>query len=569
LKAYILHSIFFLLTALTFGSPAWAQKSKPLTEQQQIEFDKTYINANKEKLINNLDEAIKLFKICLTFQPDNAAVNYALSQLYEEKQLHEDAELYAKRAVNFDEKNTWYKKQLAEVYKQRKKYKDAAPVYLRIANQEQDAGMEIEAAYMYILANEYKKAVRTLDDVEKKAGVNEEIIKQKEQIYLAQNKLKKAIQEIQKLIRANPQETKYIGMLADLYMANKKPEKALELYNEVLKLDPQNGFALLALADYHHSKGDMEQFFSNLKAGIASKTLDVKSKLTVMVNFIASKDFADQHNRCFELARIFIQANPTEASAYMVLGDLYASDKDYESARTEYLKAVSFDPSSHLTWQQIIFCSSELRNNVYLQKDCEQALEYFPNDAAFYVYHGVASMQLKDYEKAFTSAQKGIEFAADQKDILIQLYATLGDAAHYLKRYTACDSAFEEALKLDSNNSYALNNYAYFLSLRKVNLDKAERLSKRSMDLEPENSSFMDTYGWILYQEKEYPKAKEYIEKSLMLTPNSAEVVEHLGDIQYRLNLKEDAVKSWMRAKELGGTGEFLDKKIADKLLHE
>jgi len=547
----------------------YAQKTKTLSESDRIKFDAAFINANKEKLINNLDESVKLFKVCLTLQPDNAAVNYMLSKVYEEKQLFEDAELYAKRSVNFDDNNIWYKKQLAEIYIKQKNYENAALLYHEMAKQEKDMNLEVEAAYMFLLAHEYKKAIKTLDKIESQVGINEEIVKQKEQIYLAQNKLSKAIKEVEKLINAYPNEAKYVGMLADLYMANNKTDKAVELYLQVIKLDSQNGFAYFALADYYLSKGDKERFYSCTLAGMKSKTTDVKAKLSAMVYFISSKNIDNYSKRCYELAHVFIEANPFESTAYIVLGDLYEMEKDFESAHVQYLKAVSIEPANIMAWQQLVVCSSELKNNINLQKDCENALEYFPNEAVFYVYHSIASMQLKDYEKAFKSANKGVEIAVDQKEILIQLYATLGDACHYLKKYSACDSAFEEALKLDPKNSYALNNYAYFLSLRNTELDKAEQLSKLSMDIEPENSSYMDTYGWILYQKKEYAKAKEYIEKSLAITPNSAEVIEHLGDIQYKLNQKDEALKNWKRAKELGSSGEFLDKKINDGKLYE
>jgi tetratricopeptide (TPR) repeat protein len=561
--------IVVLLASLMLSTAVFAQKSKPFSESEKIKFDATFIDANKEKIRNNFDESIKLLKECLTLQPDNSTVNFLLSEVYQEKQLIEDAEIYAKRAVKFDAKNTWYKKQLASIYVKQKKYKDAALVYHDISKLDNDMNMEIESAYMFLLARESKKALKSLDNVERKAGVNEEIIKQKEQIYLAQNKLGKAINEIEKLIKAYPNDAKYIGMLADLYMANNKSNKAVDLYLQCIKVDPQNGLANFALADYYLTKGDIEKYVNFTKVGMSSKTTDVKSKLNAMVSFIALKDIANHTNICYDLAHVFIEANPFESTSYLVLGDLYELDKDFESARLQYLKAVSMDASNFMAWQQLIFCSSELRNNSYLQKDCENAIEYFPNQALFYVYLSIASEQLKDYEKAFNSAKKGIEFAADQKEILIQLYSTLGDASHYLKRYGACDSAFEAALQLDSKNSYALNNYAYFLSLRNIDLDKAERLSKQSMEIEPENSSYMDTYGWILFQKKDYENAKTYIEKSLTITPNSAEVIEHLGDVQYKRNQKEEAMKNWKRAKELGSSGQFLDKKIKDGILYE
>jgi Tfp pilus assembly protein PilF len=120
---------------------------------------------------------------------------------------------------------------------------------------------------------------------------------------------------------------------------------------------------------------------------------------------------------------------------------------------------------------------------------------------------------------------------------------------------------------LNKDNAYALNNYAYFLSLRKERLDKADSMSLRSIELEPGNPSYQDTYGWILYQKKEFKKAKKYIENALQMSPNNAEVIEHLGDVKFKLNDKQGAMESWLKSKELGGEGEFLQKKITEKNL--
>jgi Tfp pilus assembly protein PilF len=113
----------------------------------------------------------------------------------------------------------------------------------------------------------------------------------------------------------------------------------------------------------------------------------------------------------------------------------------------------------------------------------------------------------------------------------------------------------------------ALNNFAYFLSLRNVDLDKAANMSKRSIELDPGNPSNLDTYAWILYMRGEYLEAKKQVLKSLELSPNNAEVVEHFGDILYRLNEVEDANVQWKKAKVLGGSSNELDAKIKNKSL--
>jgi tetratricopeptide (TPR) repeat protein len=173
-------------------------------------------------------------------------------------------------------------------------------------------------------------------------------------------------------------------------------------------------------------------------------------------------------------------------------------------------------------------------------------------------------MQLKDYEDAISSSLKGVE-VADEDELKSQLLSTLGDAAHYAKKYKLCDSAYDEALIINPENPYALNNYAYFLSVRMERLERADSMSRKSMSLDPDNASYQDTYGWILFQKKQYEEAKTYIERSLEMSPKNAEVLEHLGDVLYMLDKKEGALNLWKESKELGNTSEVLEKKIKNK----
>lgn len=541
------------------------QKKQALSELQQMQFDAAFFNGNKEKILGNYDEAINQFKACLYIDETKSAVYYMLADVYYSKGLLIDAEMYAQKAIKLDGLNIWYQLLLAEIYQARKKYTEAGKQHLLLSKRENEAGHLTEAAYLFAKGREYHAAIKTLDKLENVIGVNEEVIRQKEQIYMAQNKIAKAIKEVQKLITLKPNETRYLGMLADLYMNSNKTAEALKLYNKILELEPRNGYAHFAYADYYNSKNDEANWYKHTLLGMQSSNVEVKTKLAILVNIIANAKMDGHRLKCYELADAFVKGNPQEATAYMVLGDLYVQDKLYKEARSKYERAVELEPNTLVAWQQIIYCSGEMRDNKMLQADCEKAIEYFPMEVLFYAYHTIASLQLKEYEKAVKSATKGIELAEGNDEVLIQLYSNLGDANHYLKNDSACYAAYEKALTIDKNNAYALNNYAYFLSLGKTQLEKAEEMSKRSLDLDPGNSSYLDTYGWILFQQKRYELAKEYIEKSLAVSPNSAEVVEHMGDVMFKLNKSEKALEYWNKAKELGSENEMLDRKITEK----
>lgn len=369
-------------------------------------------------------------------------------------------------------------------------------------------------------------------------------------------------------MNAYPQDLRYKGMLGDLLMANGKINEALDIYKKILEQDPNNGFALFAMADYYKSKNEYEPYFNYLKRAMASN-IDIKSKIQEMADFVTDSMIPNGSKKSFELSDIVINSNPSEPIAHMMKGDLYIKDKNYEQARINFLQATNADPNAYAAWEQIIYCDDELKNNQFMQADCEKAVEIFPTQPRFFAYLAFASFRLKDYDKAIKAARTGSEYAEDEPELLLQLLSQMGDAGHYAKKYKVCDSAYDAALALNNANAYALNNYAYFLSLRKERLDKADSMSLRSIELEPGNPSYQDTYGWILYQKKEYKKAKEYIEKALQMSPNNAEVIEHLGDVKFKLNDKQGAMESWLKSKELGGEGEFLQRKITEKNLVE
>ena len=115
-----------------------------------------------------------------------------------------------------------------------------------------------------------------------------------------------------------------------------------------------------------------------------------------------------------------------------------------------------------------------------------------------------------------------------------------------------------------------MNNYRYYLSLRADSLDKAERMSLLSNTLQPNTSSFQDTYAWILYKNAKYADAKIWLEKALENgAKNNGTILEHYGDVLYKLGDTEKAFEYWQKAKQTGESSEFLDKKIADKQLYE
>lgn len=558
-----------LIIGLLLGGIAAYSQNGNLTEEQRLAFDKVFFKAMKEKMQGNLDEADLAFREAIILDKENANVFYQIAEINYLKKNLKEAVRFAQVAVQLNPKNIWYNNLLADLFKSNREFEKSANLYLQMyGSLKPELNYLYEAATNYFYAGKFKKSIGILDKIEKLVGPKEEVIIKKEQVYLQSNKINKAIKEVERLIKLYP-DLKYKGMLADLYLSKKDDKKAVAIYNEILKEDPNNGYASIALCDYYKAQGKNDLAYTYLKKAIASADMEVKHKIQILVTFVSPKAEGEKRKQAYELLDIFVQANKGEASAMMLKADLLLQDKKYEEARLAYLASAKIETNNYLVWQQILYCDQELNNNQFLLNDCNEALAFFPTEPLFYNYKAYASLQVKKYDDAIDAALKGVEFVVENDELKIQLLSIAGDAAHYAKKPHLVDSIYEQSLILNPENAYALNNYAYFLSLRKENLNKADSMSYLSLQIEPNSASYLDTYAWILYQKKEYEKAKSYIEQSLKLSPNSGEVLEHYGDILYQLGEKEEAVKYWNKAKTNNSTGEFLNEKIKQEKLVE
>ena len=196
---------------------------------------------------------------------------------------------------------------------------------------------------------------------------------------------------------------------------------------------------------------------------------------------------------------------------------------------------------------------------------CRPALEYNPDEMAFYYFQGMAQYQKHENDAALATFRKGVDQIRPDSnpDIVSDFYAIMGDILHEKGRNGEAFQAYDSCLQWKPDNTAALNNYAYYLSVEKKNLTKAEQMSYKTIKAEPSNSTFLDTYAWILFQEKRYEEAKIYIEQAIRNDSTLSGVVkEHAGDIYAQTGDMEKALEYWRQSLEGGNASATLKKKI-------
>jgi tetratricopeptide (TPR) repeat protein len=543
-----------------------------LSDKNRVDFEYRFFDANKEKILGNYEKAEKLYLQALKVNPNSAVSFYELANIYSFQNNKRNALYYSKKAALIDPKNSWYQLLYIDCLNQAKQYSEVVNVYNRLIKENPEhIEYYYELANVYLTLNKANEAIKMYDDIEKRTGVSEDVSMQKIRIYRATNNLDKSILEAEKLLAIFPNNGKLYGVLGELYQAKGEHEKALKVYTNLLKLNPEDPFAHLTMADYYRNQHQKEKSFEEIKIAFNSKDLDIDTKVKILLSYYSITDtFSEFKSDADTLCKLIVAVHPNEAKAFSIYGDFLYRDKKLDEARIAYRKAVELDKEKYAIWNQLLIIESELNDFSAMEKESKEAMELFPNQALPYFLNGAANIHLKNYKDAVTALNEGKQYVFNNDQLLSQFYANLGDAQNQLKNYPASDSAYEDALRYFPKNPYVLNNYAYYLSLRNTKLERAEEMSKKSIEIEASSSSYQDTYGWILYQMKKYEDAKIWVGKAIGNSGKAnGTLLEHYGDILYQLNDKENAFKYWMDAKKAGGATDLIDKKIADKKLYE
>ncbi|MDX2305064.1 MAG: tetratricopeptide repeat protein [Microscillaceae bacterium] len=555
------------------------KKSKNNTEEIQnnasganssSEAEYYLIEGMKYFVLEKYEDALENFLKASAFSSENPSIDYKIAETYVKMDNLAKAEVYASKALEKEKENKYIYLLLAYIYEQQQKYREAATVFEQLINaNDGEKEYYFDLAEMYLLQKDYTKALENYDKLETAFGLNENVIRKKQEIYLSLNQIDKAVEEGEKLIHASPQNVKYLISLAELLMNHGQASRALSLLESNTETDQADPQLALLLSRIYRSQGDTPKALNTLKPAFANPDLDPQLKIDLIVDFLQEGESNSVNGDLLDLLALITQVHPREAKAHIVYADLLLIRDEKDKALTHYLIATQLDGNAQSkVWQQILALEAQKYAIDSLVKHSEKALELYPNQALFWLYNGSGHLGKKNYEAALTAAEEGKRLAYNNPQLQDDFSVILGDAFNGLKQYAESDAAYETVLKNSPNHPQALNNYSYFLAMRQEKLSRAKELAERLNENYPDNPSFMDTYGWVLYKAKDYKKAEKYLEKAAQLSKRGG-IVEHYGDLLFKLGDPENALRQWIRAKELGGTSPQIDKKITEKKLIE
>jgi len=534
-----------------------------------------FMEATQARLGGKIPQAVQLYQQCLRVDPNNSASMFELAKLYHQNQNFPQALEMGKKATAIDKENIWYRFLLADLYQQNGNSTEAVEVYKGIVQKWPDRyETYFDLANTLAYGGNVDEAIKVYADIEKKFGLNEEVIMQEFSMLSSAGKMPEAQALVERAIANNPDEPRYQGLLAELYDQQGEHEKALEQYKKTLALDPGNSMLRIALAEHYYANGKMDEAYNELGEAFLDPDLDIDAKMQVLIGFFEMTDREgekpgdrpDLIRRSYDLIESLEKAHPESGKPHTIHGDFLLRDGKFDEAREQFRTALVTEKDRFPIHMQLLQLDLQLNDHAALHTDAEETMSLFPTVPEPYLYNGIALSQLGKHDEAIETLVLGRDLVVDNPQLLSQFWSSLGDAYNTAKQFSESDKAYDKVLAMDADNSSTLNNYAYYLSERNEQLDKAERMSKRSLELTPNAATYMDTYAWILFRQKKYSEARIWIEKALAAGPPDGVVVEHYGDILFELGDTAGALEQWNKAKTLGGGGPLLDRKISEGL---
>ena len=528
----------------------------PLSPEQRRKFDYYFLEAVRLKEKDDVDAAFEMYNHCLRIHPESAVILYELGKFYMYLGQQEKGELFLRKAMVAEPGNYWYKETLAGYYQGKGENDKAIDVIEEMAAQF-PARLEplMALADLYNRTQDYSKVIHTLNRLERIDGKSEQISMEKFRMYLAMDNNEQAFTEIENLAKEYPYEMRYLTMLGDVYMQNGKEEEAYATFQKVLENEPEYAPAMLSMATYYEKTGQDSLYRVQLDTLLLNMKVDSGTKLGIMRQLIMRSERSDRDStKIIGLFNSMLKQEQENADVAMLAVQYLLSKRMDEEAKPVLWKVLEIDPENKPARLQLLSFAISKEDLNEVIRICEPAVEYMPDALEFYYYWGLAHYQKEQNDEAMEVFKKGVRQIGPESDknMASDFYSILGDLYHLKGLNTDAYAAYDSALVYRPDNIGALNNYAYYLSVERKHLDKAEEMSYRTVKAEPANSTYLDTYAWILFVKGKYAEARIYIDQAMQNGGDkSSVVVEHCGDIYYQNNERGKALEYWIQAEKL------------------
>lgn len=550
----------------------------------QTKFDYFYLEAEKSRLAGDYASALELYQHCLDINPQaaEAVYNLGLMKLFLRQDSLEVGIGMLKQACELDSCNPWYLETLATIYLNARKTSEAVPYLEKLAKfQTKRTDVLSQLASIYRDDGHTDKAIEVLNRIEMQEGKSVQLSMEKFTLYMSKEEEDSAFMELQSLCDEYPHDLNYRVIMANQYQQAGYSDKAMDIYNYVRQKDAHNLNLLLAMMNYYRTTENNECFAQLRDSLLYDEGSSSELRVALMRDYI-DETLQDSTKRD-DMLQTFdsLLTKPQKDAQLLMLKAAYltyAKASDDKVAEL-MIKVLEVEPGNQMALSHMLQYYAPKNNFAAIEDICRKGVNYHPEELAYAYYLGLSLYQQDKKKEAAEAFLQGLRTKTEEARpaLVSDMYAVLGDLYYQENKPLEAFAAYDSALVYKDDNISCLNNYAYYLSLRNEQLDKAEEMSYRTIKAEPDNITYLDTYAWILFMKKDFTNARIYMDR--VVNPNFSDaellqvadllgnLIEHAGDIYAECGSLDTALRYWNLAlqKKDGTCTPMIKKKIKKK----
>jgi len=571
MTGYSSHNLFLLIGSLLFilfSAPAiCAQSTQSVDEKARINAQSAYIDGLAAFENENYQQALELLKAAYVKLPDHAGVNFSLADTYLRVGDIANAEYYGKQAVKLNPKNQWYRLKLARIYRDQGK-NNAAVAELQDALQynPRNSNLLRELAQSYSDLGDLQKANDIYNKLLYLGGENLTIRLQKLDHFNSMGMQDSAIAELKKIRNLDPDNLSTLRVLSNQLKEMGKVDEAQKVLENALRINNRDTKTLIMLSDIYIRKTQWDSLDTLLRAAVSNPSISQDEKIT-LGQYLYSKYRSNTNNSDLQhvtgsVLQKLMEVAPESGRVQGLAGEFFANTQQPNLALKALERTNNLSPTNDSAWKQrlqILLTEGRIKEAVSVGKE---AAKEIPQDPVILYLLGNAQLSNQQPKQAIKNLTEASKLPV-RRSLKGRILAALGNAHAALDKWESAYQYYDESLEINPENAGVLNNYAYYLSLQNKALKRAEQMAQKALELDPQNASYLDTMGWVYYQQGAYKKAEKYIHDALQTGQAIAEVMEHLGDVLDKLDRPDEARKWWQKALDKDSSRTHLKNKLS------
>lgn len=571
-------ALMLIAMALPFAIRGAASKKEGITQANRVKATYVLMEAQRQHFLEHDDAFYHLIAYAYSLDSTNTSIAFYMGVAkFERTSFEHTDELTAalaqmRKHVEAHPEDKYEARLYAHAAFLVNQYQEGLCV-LNIQHQlyPQDDNLLSTMADAYEKTSDYKKALAIYDTLQQWRGQSVELSSAKLKAYQALNDTTGAIHEMRALLASAPTNADYnLAMGKMLFMFGYR-DSAMAYYDKAQQYEPDNGLTYLTKAEYYLALGDTLNYDRQTYQALVSTDLDVESKLQILVNYtktlLSAKDTTHRTDHLFD---VLIEQHPLEPQIRVLYSEYLMVIDNNEGAAEQIDYALNLDPTNKELWTRLMAYYLYAGNYEKAIEVGDKAIRLNPDNVELYSYLGSSCYSVKQYDKAIEVYDKALAILdSTQVDDRSNLLSGKADVKFAMGDTIAAFALYDQSLDINPDNPGTLNNYAYFLALSNRDLDKAERMSAKTIVEDAANPTYLDTYAWVFYMRKEYTMAQLYIEMAINNEEQpTSELFEHYGYILLANGDKQKALEQWRKAIELKPDNEQLVKQI-EKISNE